>query len=538
MKISPALALAALLAATPALAAEPVRIGVTTILSGPMADRGQSEQYGVELALARINEAGGVLGRPVEAFYGDNAADVKTGVAATKRLIEEQHVPVLLGALATPVTHAIMPIAQAAKVPLVIDISAGQDFVDASGVGGNDWTFKTIPSDRDIAIGMISWLKRQGINSVAIAADDNDFNRTNAASMAKAAEDAGIKTLANETIAKDAKDLAPLMARFKDLAPDAVLTVLSNSSASFFRAYEQSGWNVPVVGRLDFKTALDTLSPSFVNSGGLAKAAGIAVFTPLLDKPGVKDFVAAYRAKYGIMPTQRSFFAFEFDAAGGRRDPARGLRQAGGHSEGAQEFAHGLRARRDLRDGRPQPPAHADADPRRARRQGRGDRRSGRLIAPYDFGGTIAQSWSCKSSEWPPAVSSAWSASRMKPGLPSKAAPTAMIVQSPISSRAPGIPSASSRNGEASARSAESSRRAQYFRPCNASVIGRQVASNEGRSAPSAAATSGRMQSTWICNWSWLRENIELMERPTSSRGTGRPRCASSAARPVQASAK
>ena len=147
------------LAFTPAFAAEPVRIGVTTILSGQYADRGQSEQYGIELALQRINEAGGVLGRPVEAFYGDNAADPATGIAATKRLIEEQHVPVLLGALWTPVTHAIMPIVGEAKVPLVIDISAGQDFVDASGVGGNDWVFKTIPSDRDIAIGMMTYLK-------------------------------------------------------------------------------------------------------------------------------------------------------------------------------------------------------------------------------------------------------------------------------------------------------------------------------------------------------------------------------------------
>jgi hypothetical protein len=30
--------------------AEPVRIGITTILSGPIFDRGQSEQYGAQLA--------------------------------------------------------------------------------------------------------------------------------------------------------------------------------------------------------------------------------------------------------------------------------------------------------------------------------------------------------------------------------------------------------------------------------------------------------------------------------------------------------
>jgi len=299
------------LACTPALAAEPVRIGVTTILSGQYADRGQSEQYGVELALERINEAGGVLGRPVEAFYGDNAADPATGIAAAKRLIEEQHVPVLLGALWTPVTHAIMPIVAEAKVPLVIDISAGQDFVDASGVGGNDYAFKTIPSDRDIALALMGWLKGKGVHSVAIVSDDIPFNRVNADSMEKAAVGADIKVLTNETIPKDTKDFTPLLGELKALAPDQVVTLLSGSTAPFFRAYEQSVWNVPITGRIDFAAATEAVSPQFLASGRLDGATSITVFNPLIETPGVQDFIQAYRAKYGIMPTQRSFFAYE-----------------------------------------------------------------------------------------------------------------------------------------------------------------------------------------------------------------------------------
>ncbi len=294
-----------------ASAAEPVRIGVTTILSGPTADRGQSEQYGIELALQRINEAGGVLGRPVEAFYGDNAADPDTGVRATRRLIEQQHVPVLIGALATRVTHAIMPIVADAKIPLVIDISAGQDFVDASGVGGNDYLFKTIPSDLDIARGLTSWLKAQGVKSVAIVADDNPFNLANAASMAKAAEANGITVVDSTTVAKGTTDLAPLLARLKGLAPDRLLTVLSTSTEPFFRAYEQSHWNVPVTGRVDFAKAAQSVSPGFLASGGLASASGITVFSTAIGTSGVQDFVQAYAAKYGLQPTQRSFFAYE-----------------------------------------------------------------------------------------------------------------------------------------------------------------------------------------------------------------------------------
>src|ERR1700744_734281 len=189
---------ASLLCGSFAQAAEPIKIGITTILSGPMADRGQQEQYGAQLALDRINQAGGVLGRPVEAFYADNACKPDVGVPATKRLLDEAHVPVIIGALCTPVTHAIMPVMQQAKVPRVIATSSGQDFVDASGAGGNDFAFKTIPSEVDIARGLMRWLATRQVKSVAIIADSGAFQQANAVAMAKAAQDAGIKVADQE----------------------------------------------------------------------------------------------------------------------------------------------------------------------------------------------------------------------------------------------------------------------------------------------------------------------------------------------------
>jgi branched-chain amino acid transport system substrate-binding protein len=157
----------------------------------------------------------------------------------------------------------------------------------------------------------MTYLKGQGVQSVAVITDDNDFNRTNAASMEQAATAAGIKTLANETIPKDTKDLAPLLARLKELAPDRIVTVLTSSTLPFFRAYEQSGWKVGIAGRIDFSGAIGASSPQFIASGGLADVVGITVFNPFIETPGVKDSIAAYRAKYGPTPTQRSFFAYE-----------------------------------------------------------------------------------------------------------------------------------------------------------------------------------------------------------------------------------
>jgi branched-chain amino acid transport system substrate-binding protein len=312
-----AIVLTALLCTTGALApgaaraADPVRIGVSTPLSGAVADRGQSEQYAIELALNRINRAGGVLGRPVEAFYGDNAADPETGVRAVKRLIEEEHVPVVIGALWTPVTHAIMPVTQAAKIPLVIDISAGQDFVDASGVGGDPWVFKTIPSELDISRAMIGWLKTQGVKRVAVVGDDLPFQRANTDSFASSATASGMSVVVNRTIAKDTTDFAPLLAELKDAAPDRVMLLLGPSTAGFFQAYEKAGWTVPLSGRIDFSVAMKAVSPEYLAAGGLAGATSIAVFSPVIETPAIQDFVQSYRAKYGLTPNQRSFFAFE-----------------------------------------------------------------------------------------------------------------------------------------------------------------------------------------------------------------------------------
>ncbi|MES2183275.1 MAG: ABC transporter substrate-binding protein [Pseudomonadota bacterium] len=300
----------ALLAAPSASATEPVHIGITTILSGPNADRGQSEQFGVELALQRVNDAGGVLGRRLEALYGDHGANPAAGVAAAKRLIEQQHVSVLVGALSTPVTRAVMPVAKDAKVPFVIDISTGQEFVDAAGSGGNDYVFKTSPSDLDVAAAVMQRLKAQGVRTVAVVADDIDFNLANKVAAERAAATAGIRIVAVETVPKGSTDLSAIVARLDAAHPDRIVCLLSASNAPFFRAYQASA-NIPLAGRIDFPSALAAVSPQFIAAGGLDRAESVTAFNGALDAQGVQDFMQAYRGKYGIAPNQRAFFAYE-----------------------------------------------------------------------------------------------------------------------------------------------------------------------------------------------------------------------------------
>lgn len=289
--------------AVPAVAAEPIRIGITTILSGPFADRGQSEQYGAQLAINEINEAGGVLGRPIEAYYADNACKPEVGVPATKRLIEQEHVPVIIGALCTPVTHAIEPVVKEAKVPLIIATSAGQDFVDASGVGGNPYTFKTIPSEVDIAKGLIRYLAGKHVRSVAIVSATGRFPEANAKALGDAAKAAGMAVTGTEMLAPGSADFAAAVDHLKSGSPEMLLAMTGSSTAGFFKALEASGWKVPVSGRVDVGAVAGLYKGGDITS--------VVVFTPILNKPGLKKFVASYQAHYGLVPTQRSFFVYE-----------------------------------------------------------------------------------------------------------------------------------------------------------------------------------------------------------------------------------
>jgi ABC-type branched-subunit amino acid transport system substrate-binding protein len=129
--------------------------------------------------------------------------------------------------------------------------------------------------------------------------------------FAKAAQDAGMKVTAQETITGPTMDFAALIDKLKAGSPDELLVMPGGAAAGFFKAYEASGWKVPVSGRADMSAALNAVSPAFREAGGLANMTAIVVYSPFIERPGVQAFVKSYEAHYVLVPTQRSFFVYE-----------------------------------------------------------------------------------------------------------------------------------------------------------------------------------------------------------------------------------
>jgi branched-chain amino acid transport system substrate-binding protein len=99
-------------------AAEPIKVGLVTALSGQSARAGEALTRGLAIAIDEINAKGGILGRQVELVRRDDEANPAKGVIAARELVQREKVAVLFGGLDTPVALAIVPFTNGAKVPL------------------------------------------------------------------------------------------------------------------------------------------------------------------------------------------------------------------------------------------------------------------------------------------------------------------------------------------------------------------------------------------------------------------------------------
>src|SRR3970282_2764470 len=91
---------------TPA-AEGPLKIGYLLDFTGALASFGPEEENGVKLAVKHINDAGGVLGEPVELARADSGTDKDIGVAEATRLVDIEKVHAIVGSLARGVTLAV-----------------------------------------------------------------------------------------------------------------------------------------------------------------------------------------------------------------------------------------------------------------------------------------------------------------------------------------------------------------------------------------------------------------------------------------------
>lgn len=108
-----------------AMAAEPIKIGVSGPFTGGSAPMGVSMRDGVKLAVAEINAKGGLLGRQIQLIERDDEAKNERGVQIAQELINKEKVTATVGYINTGVALASQRFYQEAKIPVMNNVATG-----------------------------------------------------------------------------------------------------------------------------------------------------------------------------------------------------------------------------------------------------------------------------------------------------------------------------------------------------------------------------------------------------------------------------
>jgi branched-chain amino acid transport system substrate-binding protein len=246
--LAAALAIAAAGAPGLAGAAEPIKIGLVTALSGQSALAGEAITRGLQVAIDELNAAGGVLGgRKFELVKRDDEANPAKGVTAARELIFREKVAVIFGGLDTPVSMAIVPLINQEKVPFVGPWAAGTG-ITKNGANPN-FAFRVSAVDEIVDIGMLAYAQKNFKTAKpGLMLVNNPWGQSNEAGLTAAMKAKGVTPAGIEKFEGNDLDMVPQLTRLKAAGADTIFLVGNvGPSAQVVKSLDRMGWKVPIV---------------------------------------------------------------------------------------------------------------------------------------------------------------------------------------------------------------------------------------------------------------------------------------------------
>ena len=296
---------------TTSKASEEIKIGGNLELSGGVATYGQSVLNAVNLAFEDQNKKGGVLGKQLKFVTADNKSEAGESTSAITKLITQNKVVAVLGAVTSSNTKAAVPIAMDNKIPLITPTATNAEVtVNKDGLL-NNWVFRSCfldPFQGKVAANfVIDTLK---VSKAAVFIDQkDDYSKGLAAEFSKVLKSAGGSITDTENYVGGDKDFKSTLTRIKASNPEVVFVPgYYNEVGLIVKQARELGITVPFVGGDGWDSAK---LPELAGAANLNNT--YFVNHMWVEDPNTKPFVEAYKAKYNVEPD--ALAALGYDAA-------------------------------------------------------------------------------------------------------------------------------------------------------------------------------------------------------------------------------
>lgn len=248
--------------ADPGVFDDRILFGQSAAFAGPAKALGLGMREGILAAFHEVNSKGGIKGRRLELISYDDGYEPDRAISNTNRLIKDDQVFALLGAVGTPTSKAAQPIATQAGVPFVGPFT-GAEFLR------NPYKANVVnvrASYYQETEAMVQHLTTDlGIKRIAILYQDDSYGRAGLAGVEKALAKRGLPLVAEGTYMRNTKAVKSALLTIRKANPEAVILI---------GAYEPSAEFTKVARKIGFNPLF--LNVSFVGSKALAIALGEA----------------------------------------------------------------------------------------------------------------------------------------------------------------------------------------------------------------------------------------------------------------------
>lgn len=223
---------------------DPIRIGISMPLTGDFSEPGKGIQQGYETWAQVVNDNGGLLGRPVELIFRDDASDPNKVVTDYESLITQEKVDLVFGPFSS---RLVIPAAEVAE-------SYDMLFVEPAGAAaevfeqGFTYLFYAAPAVANdhynyLADWILALPEDERPTTAAYAALDDPFAQGTAYGLKEKLEAGGIETVADEVYPPGTTGFTAIAAKIADADADVVVGGTQfEDSVGLVRAFQELGY--------------------------------------------------------------------------------------------------------------------------------------------------------------------------------------------------------------------------------------------------------------------------------------------------------
>ncbi|WP_442219481.1 ABC transporter substrate-binding protein [Rhizobium sp. 2YAF20] len=277
-------------------AAESIKIGVPTGITGNWSALGLQIQRACKLFEKATNADGGIDGRQVQFFYEDTQGDPATCVRKTSELIERNKINLVTGIISSPESLAVMPRLEEWNALYVASVT-GVGSITAKNFVPN--AFRSCSSGPMRARTIALWLAKGPEKRFFSIAQDYAWGKTSVETFGKLLAGMNKEQIGSVLTPLGAKDYSSYIAKIREANPEVLYVAMSGDDAT---AFLKQAAQYRLSDRMKIITeVLDLLNTKPLGEVGLGLT-GVSQYNFGYDTPKNAEFVKLFKAEYGDIP--------------------------------------------------------------------------------------------------------------------------------------------------------------------------------------------------------------------------------------------